>query len=78
MIEKSEISFDKQNRISDYDALMSSELNDYRIFEFSLYLTQIYLTETNNLPLNLKFVNMNFKWLKKWLFKENFKCVINF
>ena len=61
MIEKSEISFDKQNRISDYDALMSSELNDYRIFEFSLYLTQIYLTETNNLPLNLKFVNMNFK-----------------
>ena len=61
MIETSEISFDKQNRISDYDALMSSELNDYRIFEFSLYLTQIYLTETNNLPLNLKFVNMNFK-----------------
>ena len=46
MIETSEISFDKQNRISDYDALMSSELNDYRIFEFSLYLTQIYLTET--------------------------------
>ena len=32
MIETSEISFDKQNRISDYDALMSSGLNDYTVW----------------------------------------------
>ena len=37
---------------------MSSELNDFRIFEFSLYLTQIYETETNNFHLNLKIVDI--------------------
>ena len=66
MIETSDISFDKQNRINEYDELMSSKLNDYRKFEFSLNLTQIYETETNNLPLNLKFIDISeFRMIEK-------------
>ena len=66
MIESSESLFDNQNGINKYDTLMSSELNDFRIFEFSLYLAQIYETETNNLHLNLEIVDMSeFRIIKK-------------